>query len=98
MKSVSLSAGPLAFAALAMNALPNPLAGQTGLSYQEPPPAIVDLIDARPPPPAGYPPADSSGRRWMMIGYPHGLPAISDLAQPELRLAGLRFNPNTNGP
>lgn len=50
MKSVSRSAGTLAFAALAMNALPNPLAGQTSLSYREPPQAIVDLIDARPAP------------------------------------------------
>ncbi|HXP44611.1 MAG TPA: hypothetical protein VN833_30460, partial [Candidatus Acidoferrales bacterium] len=27
-----------------------------------------------------------------------GLPTIADLAQPELRMAGLRFNPKTNGP
>src|SRR5215471_3221534 len=27
-----------------------------------------------------------------------GLPSIADLAQPELRLAGMRFNPKTNGP
>jgi dipeptidyl aminopeptidase/acylaminoacyl peptidase len=98
MKPVSLSAGALALAALAINALPSPLAGQTSLNYQEPPKAIVDLIDARPAPHIEVSSADSSGRRWMMIGYPHGLPSISDLAQPELRLAGLRFNPNTNGP
>ncbi len=98
MKPVSLSAGALALAALATNALPSPLAGQTSLNYREPPKAIVDLIDARPAPRIEVSSADSSGRRWMMIGHPHGLPSISDLAQPELRLAGLRFNPKTSGP
>ena len=33
-----------------------------------------------------------------MIESFSGLPSIADLAQPELRLAGLRFNPRTNGP
>jgi dipeptidyl aminopeptidase/acylaminoacyl peptidase len=34
----------------------------------------------------------------MLIEQISGLPSIVDLAQPELRLAGLRFNPKTNGP
>jgi dipeptidyl aminopeptidase/acylaminoacyl peptidase len=34
----------------------------------------------------------------MLIQQGSGLPTIADLAQPELRLAGLRFNPKTNGP
>ena len=34
----------------------------------------------------------------MLIEAISGLPSIADLAQPELRLAGLRFNPKTNGP
>ena len=33
-----------------------------------------------------------------MIESYSGLPSVADLAQPELRLAGLRFNPGTNGP
>jgi dipeptidyl aminopeptidase/acylaminoacyl peptidase len=94
----SLSARPFALAALAISSLQGPLSGQTSLNYQEPPKAIVDLIDARHAPHVEVSPADSSGRRWMMIGYPSLLPSISDLAQPELRLAGLRFNPKTNGP
>jgi hypothetical protein len=34
----------------------------------------------------------------MLIEFISGFPTIADLAQPELRLAGLRFNPKTNGP
>ena len=38
-------------------------------------------------------PGDPSGRRWLLIEAISGLPSIADLAQPEMRLAGLRFNP-----
>jgi hypothetical protein len=71
---------------------------QTGLKYQEPPKAIVELVDVRPTPIVHVSPADQSGRRWMLIEAISGLPSIADLAQPEMRLAGLRFNPKTNGP
>ncbi|MFZ5981927.1 MAG: S9 family peptidase, partial [Candidatus Zixiibacteriota bacterium] len=33
----------------------------------------------------------------LLMHYP-GLPSIEEVAQPELRLAGFRFNPRTNGP
>jgi dipeptidyl aminopeptidase/acylaminoacyl peptidase len=84
--------------ALILGAAPAPLLAQTNLKYQEPPKAIVDLVDTRPTPFVELSPADSSGKKWMLIGYISGLPTIADLAQPELRLAGLRFNPKTNGP
>jgi len=71
---------------------------QTNLKYQEPPQAIIDLVDARPTPNVEVSPEDSSGARWLLIETISGLPSIADLAQPELRLAGLRFNPKTNGP
>lgn len=74
------------------------LRGQTNLQYQKPPKAMVDLVDTRPTPYVEVSPADSSGKRWMFIGYISGFPTIADLAQPELRLAGLRINPKTNGP
>lgn len=77
---------------------PAPLRAQTNLNYQLPPKAMADLVDTRPTPNVVVSPADASGRKWMSIGYISGLPAIADLAQPELRLAGLRFNPKTNGP
>jgi dipeptidyl aminopeptidase/acylaminoacyl peptidase len=72
--------------------------GQTALKYQEPPKAIVELVDARPTPIVDVSPADQTGKRWLLIEPISGLPSIADLAQPEMRLAGLRFNPKTNGP
>lgn len=72
---------------------------QTPLTYQLPPKAIVDLVDAQPTPGVGLSPRSSaSGKRWLLIEHFAGLPTIADLAQPELRLAGLRFNPKTDGP
>src|SRR5271167_2086518 len=70
---------------------------QTSLKYQEPPKAIIDLVDARPTPIVEVSPGDGLGGRWLLIEAISGLPSIADLAQPELRLAGLRFNPKTNG-
>jgi dipeptidyl aminopeptidase/acylaminoacyl peptidase len=71
---------------------------QTSLKYQEPPKAIIDLVNARPTPTVEVSPRYRSGGQWMLIEAISGLPSIADLAQPELRLAGLRFNPKTNGP
>jgi dipeptidyl aminopeptidase/acylaminoacyl peptidase len=71
---------------------------QTGLKYQEPPNAIVKLVDVRPTPIVDVSPGDQPGGRWLLIEPISGLPSIADLAQPEMRLAGLRFNPTTNGP
>jgi dipeptidyl aminopeptidase/acylaminoacyl peptidase len=72
--------------------------GQAGLKYQEPPKAIVELVDVRPTPIVDVSPGDQPGGRWLLIEAISGLPSIADLAQPEMRLAGLRFNPKTNGP
>lgn len=71
---------------------------QTSLKYQQPPKAIVDLVDTLPTPSVEVSPADATGKRGLLIGVISGFPTITDLAQPELRLAGLRFNPKTNGP
>lgn len=71
---------------------------QTSVKYQEPPRAIVNLVDARPTPMVDVSPKGKDGKQWLLIEQPAGLPPISDLAQPELRLAGLRINPKTNGP
>jgi dipeptidyl aminopeptidase/acylaminoacyl peptidase len=65
------------------------------IRYQEPPKAIIELVDVRPTPYVEVSPGDG---QWLLIEAISGLPPISDLAQPELRLAGLRFNPRTNGP
>jgi dipeptidyl aminopeptidase/acylaminoacyl peptidase len=76
----------------------NPASAQANLSYQEPPRAIEALVDVRPTPLAQVSPVDPSGKKWLVIDYRSGLPTVADLARPELRLAGLRFNPRTNGP
>jgi len=71
---------------------------QISVKYHEPPKGIIDLVDVRPTPHVEVSPADQSGSRSLLIAAISGLPSIADLAQPELRLAGLRFNPKTNGP
>ena len=72
---------------------------QTNLQYQQPPKPIVDIVDALPTPGVELSPAGgAAGKRWMLIEHFSGLPTIAELAQPELRLAGLRFNPRTDGP
>lgn len=77
---------------------PSRIAGQTKLDYQQPPKVMVDLVDTLPPPYVEVSPAAPAGKKELLIEIVSGLPSIADLAQPELRLAGLRFNPKTNGP
>jgi dipeptidyl aminopeptidase/acylaminoacyl peptidase len=75
------------------------VAAQTNLKYQVPPKGIVEFVDTRPTPEVEISPFDrSAGKKWMLIEFVSGLPSIEELAQPELRLAGLRFNPRTDGP
>jgi len=71
---------------------------QINLKYQQPPKAIVELVDTRPTPAVEVSPKDKAGKQWLLIETISGLPPITDLAQPEVRLAGLRLNPRTNGP
>jgi dipeptidyl aminopeptidase/acylaminoacyl peptidase len=73
-----------------------PARAQESLKYQVPPKGIVDLVDVLPTPSVILSPSGES--RWLLIQRLSGLPSIADLAQPELRLAGVRFNPRTNGP
>src|ERR1051326_3718971 len=65
---------------------------------QEPylkPPAVVEQILDAPQLPALVLSPDG---KTALLAEPTPAPAIADLAQPMLRLAGLRINPNTNGP
>ncbi len=66
---------------------------QNNLGYQMPPKAIADLIDAPPTPAASLSP---SGDVMLLLGRA-SLPSIEEVAQEELRLAGIRINPRTNG-
>lgn len=93
-----LTLGLGAFASLYLAPIPGARA-QTNLPYQVPPKAIVDIVDALPTPGVELSPAGGgTQRRWMLIEHFSGLPTIAELAEPELRLAGLRFNPKTDGP
>lgn len=63
------------------------LAQESG--YKTPPKALVDLATAAPVP-AVYP--APSGQQ-LVLGARPALLTLADLAEPELKLAGLRFNP-----
>lgn len=63
-------------------------------TYQKPPKEILDVLNA-PPTPQGL---LNPTRTYMMLAQGVRYPAIADLSQPMLRLAGLRINPRTNGP
>ncbi|MCP4632358.1 MAG: S9 family peptidase [candidate division Zixibacteria bacterium] len=60
--------------------------------YKMPPKHIADLVDAPWTPRISI----SPDNKWLLLMSWPGLPSIEEVAQPELRLAGLRFNPRTN--
>jgi dipeptidyl aminopeptidase/acylaminoacyl peptidase len=59
-------------------------------SYQKPPKEIMDVLNA----PATPATVVSPSRDKILIAEPLRYPPIAELAQPMLRLAGLRINPN----
>lgn len=63
-------------------------------SYKKPPQAILDVLNSPAIPGTSISPA----RDKIALLTPLRYPPIADLAQPMLRLAGTRVNPNTNGP
>ena len=67
---------------------------QEAIKYQTPPKAINDLVTARPTPGISI---DETGT-WMLIMERSSMPSVEELAQPELRIAGLRINPNNFSP
>ncbi len=76
-----------------------PIAGQQ--SYQHPPKEIRDVLDAPTLPlpiggvGGGLVAAGPAGHS-LVLGWPVRYPPISDLAEPLLRLAGVRINPRNN--
>ncbi|MGD1105661.1 MAG: prolyl oligopeptidase family serine peptidase [Terracidiphilus sp.] len=70
----------------------------TELKYQLPPEVMVKLVDAPPTPAISLSPAQGAGPRRILIQQSSSLPTIADLAEPEMRLAGLRFNPKVGAP
>jgi dipeptidyl aminopeptidase/acylaminoacyl peptidase len=67
---------------------------QDAVTYQLPPQAMQDLLLASPTPSVSI----SNNGEWMLIMQNGGLPTLEELAQPELRIAGIRINPTTFGP
>jgi dipeptidyl aminopeptidase/acylaminoacyl peptidase len=63
-------------------------------SYQTPPASIADLVNAPSTPAVTF----SKDGSFMLLLERTESPSIEDLAQPELRIAGLRINPSTSGP
>lgn len=63
-------------------------------SYKQPPQEIMDVLNAPAIPATSISPA----RDRIALLTPLRYPPIADLAQPMLRLAGTRVNPNTNAP
>lgn len=62
--------------------------------YQKPPKAIQDVLDAPAIPGGSLSPTQDR----MVLAQPLRYPSITEMFQPMLRLAGLRINPNLNGP
>ncbi len=64
---------------------------QTSTPYQQPHAAIADIIDAPPTPATSLCPR----QKWLALMSLPSLPPIDELAREELKLAGLRFHPQT---
>jgi dipeptidyl aminopeptidase/acylaminoacyl peptidase len=62
--------------------------------YMTPPAPIGDIIDAAPTPSVSVSP---KGDVLAILGR-SSFPSIAEMAEPELRLAGVRINPRNNGP
>ena len=67
--------------------------GQESLIYQLPPEAIVKVVDAQQTPSVSLSPDNS----FVALLERPGLKTIEDLSREELRIAGLRIDPATNG-
>lgn len=65
---------------------------QENIGYQKPPASILELVDVERAPIVSM----DSEKEQMIFYYRNAFKTLSDLSQPELRLAGLRINPKTN--
>lgn len=68
--------------------------GQNTTGYQTPPKAIADLLLAKPTPSVSI----DKKANWMLIMERNSYPTVEELGQPEVRVAGLRLNPNNFSP
>ena len=63
-------------------------------TYQQPPQDIQTILDADSPPAVTV----SPDREWMLELKRPNLRPLSALAEPEVKVAGMKINPDTNGP
>lgn len=80
----------LKFALLFLLSLP--AIAQENLTYQKPPKEILDLADYERAPSVQL----DTRKEYMLLSYRATYKTLDDLNQDELRLGGLRINPNTN--
>ncbi len=71
----------------------SPLMAQLNTSYQRPPEEIAALLEAPGTPAIGI----SPDKQWMVLYERADYPGIESVSRPELRLAGLRIDPNNFG-
>ncbi len=67
---------------------------QDDAGYKTPPKDIVDLVSVKPTPSVSI----SENGEWMLFLERNSYPSIEELAQPELKIAGLRINPRNFAP
>jgi len=65
---------------------------QDNLTYQKPPKEILDLVDVQPAPSVML----DDENEFMVLRYRDAFKTIAELSEEELRLGGLRINPETN--
>lgn len=69
-----------------------PAIAADGLRYQLPPQPMIEMVDAPPIPQTILSPTGE----WLMLLERPALPSVAELAQPDLRLAGVRINPRNS--
>jgi len=74
-------------------AVAGPALAQDGLTYQQPPSPIAEILDTKPTPTPSLSPDD----RTLALFDRANLPPIAELAEPMLRIGGYRINPRNNG-
>jgi dipeptidyl aminopeptidase/acylaminoacyl peptidase len=62
--------------------------------YKTPPKDIMDLVLVKPTPNVSL----DDKAEWMLFSQSNSYPSVEELARPELRIAGLRINPNNFAP
>jgi len=67
---------------------------QDAVGYQKPPQAMTELLTAKPTPTVSI----DSKAEWMVLSQRNALPSVEELARPEMRIAGMRINPNNFAP